>query len=128
DHADGERDRRHPRVRRDDPRPRAARRGSGGHPRRHGRASPPSRCALKRITREALDMPYRDLREYLTVLEEAGKLHHIRTEVDKTWEIAAVSRLAFQEIPEERRPALMFDRVAGRDIPLRRGVLGASRW
>ncbi|TMI79231.1 MAG: hypothetical protein E6H04_10940, partial [Bacillati bacterium ANGP1] len=73
-------------------------------------------------------MPYRDLREYLTVLEEAGKLHHIRTEVDKTWEIAAVSRLAFQEIPEERRPALMFDRVQGHDIPVCVGVLGASRW
>ncbi len=54
-------------------------------------------------------MPYRDLREYLKVLEDAGKLHHIRTEVDKTWEIAAVSRLTFQDIREERRPALMFD-------------------
>jgi len=73
-------------------------------------------------------MSYRDLREYLSVLEEAGKLHHIRTEVDKTWEIAAVSRLAFQEIPEERRPALMFDRVQGHDIPVCVGVLGASRW
>ncbi len=73
-------------------------------------------------------MPYRDLREYLKVLEHAGKLHHIRAEVDKDWEIAAVSRLAFQDIPEEQRPALMFDRVKGHAIPLCVGVLGASRW
>ncbi len=73
-------------------------------------------------------MAYRDLREYLSVLGRAGKLHHIRAEVDKTWEIAAVSRLAFQEIPEERRPALMFDRVKGHDIPVCVGALGASRW
>jgi UbiD family decarboxylase len=73
-------------------------------------------------------MPYRDLREYLKVLEDAGRLHHIRAEVDKTWEIAAVSRLAFYDIPEERRPALMFDHVKGHDIPLCVGVLGASRW
>jgi len=72
-------------------------------------------------------MAYRDLREYLQVLENAGKLHRIRAEVDKTWEIAAVSRLTFQDIPEEQRPALMFDRVRGHSIPLCVGVLGASR-
>ncbi len=73
-------------------------------------------------------MPYHDLREFLKALEDAGRLQHIRAEVDKTWEIAAVSRLAFQDIPEEQRPALMFDRVRGHDIPLCVGVLGASRW
>ena len=73
-------------------------------------------------------MAYRDLREYLRALERAGKLHHIRAEVDKDWEIAAVSRLVFQEVPEEQRPALMFDRVRGHDIPLCVGTLGASRW
>ncbi len=73
-------------------------------------------------------MPYRDLRAYLRVLEEAGKLHRIRTEVDKDWEIAAVSRVVFEDVPEAQRPALLFERVKGHTIPVCVGVLGASRW
>jgi UbiD family decarboxylase len=70
---------------------------------------------------------YRDLREYLAVLEKKGLLCHIEAEVDKDWEIVAVCRRAFQKIPQERRPALMFDRIKGSDIPLVIGVLGGSR-
>ncbi len=73
-------------------------------------------------------MPYRDLRAYLGALEEAGRLHRIRTEVDKDWEIAAVSRAVFQDLPDERRPALLFERVKGHTMPVCVGVLGASRW
>ncbi len=72
-------------------------------------------------------MPYSDLREYLQVLEQKGLLCHIQAEVDKEWEIAAVCRRAFEKIPEARRPALMFDRIKGHDIPLVIGILGASR-
>ncbi|HLI28631.1 MAG TPA: UbiD family decarboxylase, partial [Chloroflexota bacterium] len=72
-------------------------------------------------------MPYRDLREYLRVLEAKGLLCHIAAEVDKDWEIAAVTRRVFQRFPQEQRPALMFDRIRGYDIPLVVGVLGASR-
>jgi UbiD family decarboxylase len=67
------------------------------------------------------------LRQYLAVLEERGLLCHVSAEVDKEWEIAAVCRRAFQKIPERNRPALMFDRIKGHDIPLVIGVLGASR-
>src|SRR5690349_8847475 len=73
-------------------------------------------------------MAYRDLREYLAALDDAGRLHHVRTEVDKDWEIAAVSRLAFLDVPDDERPALMFDAVRGHTIPVCVGVLGASRW
>jgi len=72
-------------------------------------------------------MPYRDLREYLGVLEKRGLLCHVQAEVDKDWEIAAVCRRTFQKIPEKSRPALMFDRIQGHDIPLVVGILGASR-
>ncbi|HEX6511537.1 MAG TPA: UbiD family decarboxylase [Chloroflexota bacterium] len=72
-------------------------------------------------------MAYRDLRHYLQRLEEAGMLCHVAAEVDKDWEIAAVTRQTFRRIPQERRPALMFDRVKGHDIPLVVGVLGGSR-
>jgi UbiD family decarboxylase len=72
-------------------------------------------------------MPYKDLREFLVKLEACGKLHRIRAAVDKDWEIAAVSRIAFQSIPEHRRPALMFENVKGFDAPVVLGVNGASR-
>ena len=72
-------------------------------------------------------MPYRDLREYLQVLEGKGLLCHVKAEVDKDWEISAVCRQTFRTIPQERRPALMFDRIKGSDIPLVVGILGGSR-
>jgi UbiD family decarboxylase len=71
-------------------------------------------------------MAYADLREYVSVLEERRRLHHVTAEVDKDWEIAALCRRVFQRIPEKRRPVLIFDRVKGFDIPLLVGSLGAS--
>ena len=72
-------------------------------------------------------MPYADLREFLKKLESCGKLHRIAKPVDKDWEIAAVAKVAFESIPEPRRPALMFEQVKGFDMPLVLGVLGGSR-
>ncbi len=72
-------------------------------------------------------MPYRDLREYLETLEKEGKLFRISKEVDKDWELSAVAKLAFRKIPDERRPALLFENVKGFSIPVVTGVLGASR-
>jgi len=67
------------------------------------------------------------LREYLKVLEQKELLCHITAEVDKDWELSAICRRTFQKIPQERRPALMFDRIKGHEIPLVVGVLGGSR-
>ena len=72
-------------------------------------------------------MPYKDLREYLQVLEKKGLLCHVQAEVDKDWEISAVCRRTFRTIPQERRPALMFDKIKGHTIPLVVGILGGSR-
>src|SRR5580693_7274532 len=72
-------------------------------------------------------MPYEDLRQYLKVLEEKGLLCHVQAEVDKDWEISAVCRRTFRTIPQERRPALMFDCIKGHNIPLVVGILGGSR-
>jgi UbiD family decarboxylase len=71
-------------------------------------------------------MPYEDLREFLKKLEATGNLHRISKPVDKDWEIAAVSRVAFEKIPATERPALLFEKVTGFDIPVVAGVLGAS--
>ena len=71
-------------------------------------------------------MAYKDLRDYLVALEKIGKLHHVKKEVDPGWEVAAYTRRVFQRIPRQRRPALMFERIKGHDMPLVAGVLGAS--
>jgi 4-hydroxy-3-polyprenylbenzoate decarboxylase len=72
-------------------------------------------------------MAYRDLREYLARLEEKGLLCHVTAEVDKDWELSAVCRHTFRSIPQEQRPALMFDKIKGSTIPLVIGILGGSR-
>lgn len=72
-------------------------------------------------------MPYADLREFLNKLESCGKLHRISKPVDKDWEIAAVTKVAFEAIAEPRRPALLFEKVNGFEIPVVIGALGASR-
>ena len=72
-------------------------------------------------------MPYADLRAFLHRLEACGKLRRISKPVDKDWEIAAVSKVAFERIPEPQRAALMFERVQGFDIPVVTGALGSSR-
>src|SRR3989304_7360405 len=72
-------------------------------------------------------MPYEDLRHFLHVLEEKGKLFRISREVDKDWELSAVAKLVFRKIPDERRPALLFENVKGFSLPVVTGVLGASR-
>ena len=72
-------------------------------------------------------MPYLDLRDYLDRLEQAGKLKRITKPVEADWEISAVGRVAFRDIPESTRPALLFENVDGSDIPVTLGILGGSR-
>ncbi len=71
-------------------------------------------------------MAYPSLREYLAALDERGKLHRIKAEVEKDWEIAAVCRRVFQKVVPERRPVLLFERIKGFDMPVLVGSLGAS--
>jgi len=72
-------------------------------------------------------MAYADLREYLAALDGAGKLHRVAREVDKAWEVAAVMRRVFQRIVPRERPAMLFERVKGHDVPIACGLLGGSR-
>ena len=72
-------------------------------------------------------MAYEDLRDYLATLDRSRKLFRVQAEVERDWEIAAVTRRVFQRIPERDRPGLVFDHVKGSDIPVTVGILGASR-
>ncbi|MDP2726986.1 MAG: UbiD family decarboxylase [Dehalococcoidia bacterium] len=67
-----------------------------------------------------------DLRGCLQTLESQGLLKHVTAEVDRTWEISAISRWAFLGFPEGDRFALAFDNVRGHDMPVVAGVIGAS--
>src|SRR5260370_41293234 len=71
-------------------------------------------------------MAYADLRQYLAALDREGKLFRVQAEVERDWEIAAVTRRVFQRIPEKDRPGLLFERVKGSDIPVTVGILGPS--
>ncbi len=71
-------------------------------------------------------MPHRDMRDYLAVLEQHGKLKRVSKTVDRTWEPASLAKWMFQALPHDARFGLMFEHVAGSDIPLVTGALGAS--
>jgi len=72
-------------------------------------------------------MPYQDLRDYLSTLENKGLFRWVEQEVDKDWEITCVTRLLFRTHPPENRFALGFCNVKGYDIPVVVGAISASR-
>src|SRR5687767_10166363 len=75
---------------------------------------------------------YQDLREYLTTLEEHGKLRRFRSRINKDTELHPLVRLQFRGLPPEQRTGWLFEHVAdsrGRryDIPVTVGCLAGSR-
>lgn len=72
-------------------------------------------------------MPFKDFREYLSLLEKKSFLKRVKAEVNKDWEISSIARLVYTELPEEKRYALLFEKVKGYDVPVVVGAIGASR-
>jgi UbiD family decarboxylase len=75
---------------------------------------------------------YADLREYLDVLEERGKLLRIRRPINKDTELNPLVRLQFRGLPESQRRAFFFEKIvdsAGRqfDMPLVVGCMAGTR-
>ncbi len=75
---------------------------------------------------------YKDLREHIKALEEAGKLVRIPWQINKDTELHPFVRLQFRGLPEEQRKAFLFENVVdvrGRkfDIPVVVGTFGSSR-
>ncbi|MBI4333183.1 MAG: UbiD family decarboxylase [Chloroflexi bacterium] len=54
---------------------------------------------------------YRDLNEYLKVLEDKGKLVRIKRPIDKDTELHPLVRWQFRGLPEEQRKAFLFEKV-----------------
>ncbi|MBI3079129.1 MAG: UbiD family decarboxylase [Deltaproteobacteria bacterium] len=71
-------------------------------------------------------MPYDSLKALIADLEKDGSLQHVPIEVDPAWEVAAVMRRVFR-MPQAQRPAVLFDRIKGSDLPLVVGLYGSRR-
>ena len=52
---------------------------------------------------------YKDLREYIKALEDAGQLVRIKSRVNKDTELMPLVRLQFRGLPEEQRKAFIFE-------------------
>ena len=82
---------------------------------------------------KAKTRPYfRDLRDFISLLEETGNLHRISARIEKNTELMPLVRWQYQGLPDGQRKAFLFDNVTdpqGRsyDCSVAVGVLGASR-
>ena len=54
---------------------------------------------------------YKDLREYIEVLEKKGKLVRIKREINKDTELQPLVRWQFRGLPEKERKAFLFEKV-----------------
>src|SRR3990167_7475447 len=54
---------------------------------------------------------YKNVRDYLQVLEEAGKLLRIKQPINKDTEMHPLVRLQYRGLPEEQRKAFLFEKV-----------------
>jgi UbiD family decarboxylase len=74
---------------------------------------------------------YKDLREYIKVLEENDLLWRIKSPVKKETELAPLVRWQFRGLTEDKRKAFLFENVTDRtgrksDIPVLVGALAGS--
>ncbi len=59
-------------------------------------------------------MPIDDIRELIEVLEKAGELKRVKTEVDSDLEVAEILRRTMYQ----NGPALLFENVKDYDMPI----------
>jgi 4-hydroxy-3-polyprenylbenzoate decarboxylase len=65
-------------------------------------------------------MPFKDLREFIALLEEKKDLLRVKKPVDTEYEIAAHVR----KTSDQRGPAVFFKNVKGFEMPVVGGVFG----
>ena len=65
-------------------------------------------------------MAYKDLREFMAVLESKGFLVRVKAEVDPEWEINGVTR----KLQEMAGPAVVFENVKGHKVPVLSELIG----
>jgi 4-hydroxy-3-polyprenylbenzoate decarboxylase len=67
-------------------------------------------------------MAYKDLSDFIRVLEQNGKLKRIKTEVDPDLEVAEIA----DRMMKKGGPALLFENVKGSNIPLAINLFGSK--
>ncbi|MGB9792429.1 MAG: menaquinone biosynthesis decarboxylase [Thermacetogeniaceae bacterium] len=67
-------------------------------------------------------MPYRDLREFMEILEKKGLLHRVKVEVDPVLEITEIT----DRVSKQGGPALFFEKVKGSDYPVLINAFGSQ--
>ncbi len=70
-------------------------------------------------------MAYRDLRQFLDLLEKDGQLCRVSAEVDPKYEIGAVCDRSFNDFGQDKNPALLFEKVKGFSNPVAVSVLAS---
>lgn len=71
-------------------------------------------------------MPAPDFRAFLSAAIAAGRLRHVESPVDPSWEPGCLVKWMYHALPQAERFGLRFERVAGTDFPLVTAALGAS--
>ncbi len=86
----------------------------------------------QRTSRHKSRRYFRDLRDFIAVLEETGNLHRISARIEKNTELMPLVRWQYQGLPDAQRKAFLFENVTdpkgkSYEYPVAVGVLGASR-
>ncbi len=68
-------------------------------------------------------MAYKDLREFIQVLEDAGELKRISVEVDPELEITEIT----DRVSKDYGPALLFEKVKGSSMPVLINAFGSEK-
>ena len=68
-------------------------------------------------------MSFKDLREFMTFLEEKGDLTRVKTQVSSELEITEIAHRVFKS----GGPALLFEDVAGYEMPVLINIFGSAR-
>lgn len=86
----------------------------------------------KAVLKATVQPYFRDLRDFISHLEETGKLHRISARIEKNSELMPLVRWQYQGLPDSQRKAFLFENVTdpqgkSYDCRVAVGVLGASR-
>ena len=68
-------------------------------------------------------MAYKDMREFMALLEKKGLLARVKAEVDPEWEINGVTR----RLQEVGGPTVLFENIKGHNVPVVHGIIATPR-
>ena len=67
--------------------------------------------AMLRTSKPKTKAYFRDLRDFIALLEETGNLHRITARIEKNSELMPLVRWQYQGLPDSQRKAFLFENV-----------------